>query len=118
MAGALSSWLFLASLCVSVLQEHTHEHATDGPVERPKVFLDKSPKIVEYQLKRLDNSRLLLVEREPTDKKYAPVYRAILLRPGMSRQDREESLGALTKINERMPSLNCSKPSKHSTRPR
>ena len=43
-------------------QDHAHHHhggnATETPVERPKVFLDKSPRVVAYQLKRLDNRAL------------------------------------------------------------
>ncbi len=82
--------------CVSLrADEHSHAHHQSAPVERPKVFLDKSPRVVEYQLRRLDNARLLLVERATTDLKYSPVYQAILLRPGMSRQQREESLQSL-----------------------
>lgn len=101
-------WLWLAALTVTVsgvrtsalrADEHAHAHGQAAPVDRPKVFLDKSPRIVEYQLKRLDNARLLLVERETTDPRYAPVYRAILLRSGMSQQHREESLQALQTLN-------------------
>ncbi|MDP7017605.1 MAG: hypothetical protein QGG36_17510, partial [Pirellulaceae bacterium] len=44
--------------------EHEHQHGEKKePVKRPRVFLDKSPRIVWYQLNRLDNERLLLVER-------------------------------------------------------
>ncbi len=66
----------------------------------PTVFLDKSPRIVEYQLKRLDNQRLLQVERKTDDAKYIPVYTAILSRVGMSPQYREEALDALIKLRE------------------
>ena len=50
-------------------EDHSHHHGNDAPVERPKVYLDKSPKIVAYQLKRLDNARLLLVETGTDDAK-------------------------------------------------
>ncbi|MCA9175762.1 MAG: c-type cytochrome [Planctomycetales bacterium] len=91
-----------------VAQEHQHSHGAHGqhgdqPVERPRVFLDKSPRIVAYQLKRLDNERLLLVERKTDDPKYAPVYSAILTRAGMSPQYREESLAALVQLNQSNP---------------
>lgn len=84
------------------VQDHHHDHGSEEKkqVERPKVFLDKSPRVVEYQLKRLDNARLLLVERKTDDKKYAPVYRAILTRAGISPQHREESALALVEINK------------------
>ncbi|MEE2934374.1 MAG: c-type cytochrome [Planctomycetota bacterium] len=83
-------------------QEHSHgEQATASPkVSAPKVFLDKSPRIVAYQLKRLDNQRLLMVERRTTDLKFVPVYAAILSRVGMSPQFRDEAVKALVKLQE------------------
>ncbi len=81
-------------------QDHAHQHGDELPVERPKVYLDKSPKIVAYQLKRLDNARLLLVETATDDAKYAPVFNAILLRSGLSRKNRDEALAGLVAINK------------------
>ncbi len=92
----------LASLPAGA-QEHAHHHHTASdtkPVEPPKVYLDKSPRIVAYQLKRLDNERLLLVPRQDDDPKYIPVYTAILTRPGMSPQYREEAVAALAKLQQ------------------
>ena len=70
------------------------QSARAAPVQPPRIFLDKSPRIVKYQLGRLDNQRLLLVERQPDDPKYTLVYEAILTRAGMSAQHREEALAA------------------------
>lgn len=88
----------------SFADDHSHHHGrateTKEPVEPPRVFLDKNLRIVMYQLNRLDNERLLLVERSPDDAKYAPVYRAILTRAGMSRQDREQAVSGLVTINK------------------
>jgi putative heme-binding domain-containing protein len=85
-------------------QDHAHHHHGDAePVERPKVYLDKSPRIVAYQLKRLSNAQLLLVETATDDTRYIPVFDAILLRPGMSRQDREHALHGLATINSTDP---------------
>ncbi len=81
--------------------EHHHEHGeAKEDIKPPTVFLDKSLRIVQFQLNRLDNQRLLLVERKTDDPKYAPVYAAILTRAGMSRQDRDEALAGLTTINK------------------
>lgn len=88
--------IILAS--VAVAQEHHHDHHGDAPVERPTVYLDKSPRAVAYQLGRLDNAKLLLVETATDDPKYIPVFQAILLRPGLSRQSREEALQGLVAI--------------------
>lgn len=78
-----------------------HHHGDDGPkLSPPKVFLDKSPRVVAYQLKRLDNQRLLMVGRKTDDKKYIPVYSAILSRVGMSPQFREEAVAALVTLTD------------------
>ncbi len=96
-------WILLA---VGMISAQDHGHGSDGdskPIERPKIFLDKSPRIVEYQLKRLDNRRLLLVERKADDAKYIPVYTAILTRVGMSPQFREEAVEALVELEKSDP---------------
>ncbi|MFK8114007.1 MAG: c-type cytochrome [Rubripirellula sp.] len=86
-------------------QEHAHaeKSASTPRLAPPKVFLDKSARIVEYQLKRLDNQRLLMVERKTDDKKYTPVYSAILARVGMSPQFREEATDALVTLTDSNP---------------
>ncbi|MAR13265.1 MAG: hypothetical protein CL681_25260 [Blastopirellula sp.] len=68
-------------------------------VKRPRVFLDKNPRIVAFQLKRLSNEQLLLVERATDHEKYKPVFAAILSRAGMSRKDREDALSGLVVLN-------------------
>ena len=99
-------WIWLAVLAAAfvppAVAQHHHDHgdAEKKPVERPRIFLDKSPRVVAYQLNRLDNERLLLVERKTDDPKYGPVYKAILARAGMSPQYREEALAALVELNE------------------
>ncbi|MCG6154875.1 plastocyanin/azurin family copper-binding protein [Rubinisphaera margarita] len=94
-------------LTVPVLaQEHQHDHADHlaaPDIKPPKIFLDKSERIVWYQLDRLDNPRLLLVERGTDDPKYKPVFTAILIRDAMSPQYREEALDALVKLNSSDP---------------
>lgn len=92
----LLSLLFVAVATPRPTMAQSHDH---GEVERPKVYLDKSARIVEYQLKRLDNARLLLVETKTDDVKYLPVFKAILLRSGLSRQNRDEALAGLVAIN-------------------
>ena len=97
--------LLLANFVFAQHKHHDHGESDKSkpPVAKPKVFLDKSPRVVEYQLKRLDNERLLLVDRATDDKKYAPVYRAILTRAGMSPQYREEAVAGLIAINKSNP---------------
>ena len=97
------------TMLVAPLWGQDHDHGDDSKlnkarkVEPPKVFLDKSPRIVAYQLKRLDNQRLLMVERKTDDTKYIPVYQAILARVGMSPQFRLESINALAALQESHP---------------
>lgn len=81
-----------------VTAQHGHVAQSSKTSAAPKVFLDKSPKIVEYQLKRLTNEQLLLVERTTTDLKYAPVFSAILSREGMPRANRDEALSGLVAL--------------------
>ncbi|HEY8750751.1 MAG TPA: plastocyanin/azurin family copper-binding protein [Tepidisphaeraceae bacterium] len=69
----------------------------------PQVFLDRSPQIVAYQLKRLTNAQLLAVERKTTDAKYKPVYEAILTRKGIDKKFRDESVNALAQLNKSDP---------------
>ena len=71
----------------------------DENVDRPKIFLDKPARVVAYQLKRLSNERLLMVSRKTDDKKYVPVWSAILTRSGMDAPYRKEALKALTSLN-------------------
>jgi azurin len=76
--------------------------ADDQPtaVEKPHVLLDKSQRVVAYQLKRLSNAQLLLVDRNTSDSKYKPVYEAILTRKGMDSKYRDEALKALTDLEK------------------
>ena len=90
---SVAAWFASASA-----QDHHHDRG-DKPTEPPpKIFLDKSPRVIWYQLNRLTNERLLMVERAVDDLKFAPVYTAILIRGGMSRQYRDEALAALVKL--------------------
>lgn len=87
--------------CVSVCR------ADDQPaaVEKPHVLLDKSPRVVAYQLKRLSNAELILVDRNTSDAKYKPVYEAILTRKGMDSKYRDESLKALAELDKTSPAV-------------
>ena len=75
---------------------HDHE---PGQSPCPRVFLDKGDRVVRYQLDRLSDAQLLMVERSTDDPRYRPVFEAMLLRPGLSRQHREEALQGLVRID-------------------
>jgi len=91
-------WISLAATLAA--DDHSHQHGEAAkPIQRPRVFLDKSDRVVAYQLKRLDNARLLLVETSHDDPKYIPVFQAILLRPAMARKDRDDAFAGLVAIN-------------------
>lgn len=99
----LSAMLFLCTLCLVVpalqaQEDHGHHAPTRPQAKIPKLFLDKSPKVIEYQLKRLSNEELLLAERSVDDAKYVPVYAAILSRAGMPTGDRQAAAQALAKL--------------------
>jgi len=98
---ALLVVVLVASGCVTLAgQEHAHHHDAKTRPAVERVFLDKSPRIIWYQLNRLPNERLLMVERSADDPQYEPVYLAILTRAGLSQQHREEALQALVRINK------------------
>lgn len=89
--------MFVTGLVLA--QEHAEHGTANKKVEPPKIFLDKSAKIVEYQLKRLSNAQLLMFEVATDHPKYLPVFAAIASRPGMSAEQREMAVQALAKIN-------------------
>ena len=93
--------VFCVSISTSRAQSGPEGHgAATPPVKKPRVFLDKNPRIVAYQLRRLANEQLLLIDRTTDHPKYNPVYEAILRRAGMSRQYREEAARALVELNQ------------------
>lgn len=82
--------------CLSIVGSPSF--AQSSKKDPPKIFLDKSPRIVAYQLKRLADDRLLLVPRATDDEKYIPVYESIVSRPGMAAGIREEAIAALSTL--------------------
>ena len=83
-------------------QTHSHSEANQD-IKPPKVFLDKNPRIVKYQLKRLSNARLLLVERSDDDPKYLLVHQEILGREGIAKGDLDDAVQAIANINDTDP---------------
>jgi len=75
--------------------------ADDPPTDSstPQIFLDKNPRIVAYQLRRLNNAQLMALERKDSDPKYKPIYEALLTRGGLDRKYRQEAIDALAKLN-------------------
>lgn len=97
LALALSGW----SVANVVAAEAPRSDETPAAkVEKPVVFLDKSPVIVKYQLGRLSNDQLLLVDRATTHPKFILLWEAILGRPGMASKLRGEAAGALATLNK------------------
>jgi hypothetical protein len=66
----------------------------------PRILLNQPLRAVEYQLGRLTNEELVLVERREDDVKYRPVYVAFLTRNGLAPQFRDEALAALTRMDK------------------
>ena len=64
------------------------------------MFLDKPPRIVAFQLGRLTNAQLLLVERKTDHPRYRPVFEAILARKDLDRKQRVEAARALAALNQ------------------
>ncbi len=94
--------LFGANSPNVLAQTHSHSEANQD-IKPPKVFLDKNPRIVKYQLKRLSNARLLLVERSDDDPKYLLVHQEILGREGIAKGDLDDAVQAIANINDTDP---------------
>ena len=60
-----------AGLAFLLLAAGPHAHRAQDP---PRILLDQPLVAVEYQLGRLTNDELILVERKTDDVKYRPVY--------------------------------------------
>jgi uncharacterized cupredoxin-like copper-binding protein len=84
-------------------QETPAPDAAPTPAAAPEIFLDKSPQIVAYQLRRLTNPQLIAVPRKDNDPKYKPIYQELLTRKGLDRKYREEAVAALAKVNHSDP---------------
>lgn len=93
------AFLFAAALHCVALAEDDDASSAGGP----QVFLDKNPRIIAYQLKRLSNAQLLSLERKATEAKYKPIFEAILTRKGLELKRRQEALAALVTINQSTP---------------
>ena len=68
--------------------------------DAPKILIDQPLRAVEYQLGRLSNDELVLVERKEGDVRYRPVYFALLTRRGVAPQFRDEALTALVGLDK------------------
>jgi len=68
--------------------------------DAPRILIDQPVRAVEYQLGRLTNDELTLVERKDDDVRYRPVYVALLTRKGVAAPFRDEALAALEKIDK------------------
>ena len=68
--------------------------------DAPRILIDQPVRAVEYQLGRLTNDELTLVERKDDDVRYRPVYFALLTRKGVAGQFRDEALAALEKMDK------------------
>lgn len=89
------------ALAIAILAAPHAGRAQDA--QAPTVFLDASPRAIQYQLDRLTNDELTRVERKDDDPKYRPVYVAMLTRKGLARGFFDEALAALVKIDRSTP---------------
>ena len=85
---------------ISTLTTQEPEIQQDPEAKGPTIFFNRSARIMKFQLGRLSDEQLLLVERSDTDKKYAPVYSELLTRNEVSPQVREEAIASLVKLND------------------
>ena len=86
---------FAVGLLVVLPAAPVRAAAQDPPI---RILLDQSPRAIDYQLARLSDDRLACVERRADDPRYVPVYYALLTRPGLDQQLRDEAMDALTSL--------------------
>ena len=98
--NAVFTALLLTAFAAAPAVAADAQPASAGQVEKPIVFLDKSPVIVKYQLGRLSNDQLLLVDRETSHSKFIPLWEAILGRPDIAAKFRSEAATALATLNK------------------
>jgi azurin len=87
-----------AAFCPYVVCPYVVSGFSRTPQDAPapiRVLLDASPRAVEYQIGRLSNDELARVERRDDDPRYRPIYVALLTRPGLARELREEAVEAI-----------------------
>jgi len=89
----------LGAILVSSVGADSHTRHHQDPAA-PRILLDQPLRAVEYQLGRLSDEELTLVERKVDDVRYRPVYFALLTRKGLAKQFRDEALMALTKMDK------------------
>ena len=77
--------------------------ASARQAEPPRILINLPERQVEYQLARLTAEQLVMVERRDDDRKYRPIYAAILTRRGVPATFREEAVAALVKLDESTP---------------
>jgi len=101
--------LFTAVLGATLLSPRTALPGPSTPLragpqtQPPRILLDQPLRAVEYQLDRLTNEELVLIERKDTDVRYRPVYFALLTRKNLPAPVRDEALAALTKLDKTSP---------------
>lgn len=94
--GLLTGCSLLLLMLIPLPEEKGQEAETPGT---PLVFLDHDPRVVAYQLGRLSNEQLGVVERR-VESKYRPVYEALLTREGLQSRYRHEAISALVGLNQ------------------
>lgn len=93
----------LLVLLMGLTQVSAQDTGQPASGDAPHIFLDKSPAIVAYQLRRLTNAQLIALERHDGDARYKPVYQALLTRKGIDKKYRDEAVAALAKLDHANP---------------
>jgi azurin len=89
----------IGAAIASPFAAYTHGRDHQDPAA-PRILLDQPLRAVEYQLGRLTDEELVLVDRKDEDPRYRPVYVALLTRKGLAPQFRDEAVAALVKMDK------------------
>lgn len=70
---------------------------------QPQQDVYASPAAMAFRIRRLSNEELVAVERNSAEKKFVPVYEALLARPGLRPQYRQEAIDSLAALQRTEP---------------
>jgi azurin len=98
-ASTMISCAVVVAILAGSPSAETHLRHHQDP-STPRILLDQPLRAVEYQLGRLSDEELVLVDRKVDDVRYRPVYLALLTRKGLAPQFRDEALAAIAAMDK------------------
>jgi azurin len=103
MSKRWNMWMSAAAIAFAATGSLCPAQEAGSATPAPHIFLDRSAKVVAYQLHRLNNAQLVSLERKADAPRYRPIYDAILTRRGLDKKYRDEAIAALAAMDHLSP---------------